>query len=179
MDLRSFFSVKTHFDRHSKEEVSQTSTILCYFLLHVLRAFLLTLCVVTSHLESARRRSCCCRPKLRGYRHHHFRDHPAFQGSWSKGYLFGKKGMLLVGGWESTVGLIGSFTIHACPIFHDRCWVLAMKGRYPLWWGLTDDMEYDEFSKTRLMPASFRRYASFSLHLPSFFFSCISTHNDI
>ena len=42
-----------------------------------------------------------------------------------------------------------------------------------------DDMEYDEFSETRLMPISFSRCASFSLYLPSFFFSCIFAHSDI
>ena len=68
------------------------------------RILLLTLCVVTDYLESMGRSSSCYGPKLGGYCHHHFLDHPASEGCWFKGPLLGGEGVLPAGRQGCTAG---------------------------------------------------------------------------
>lgn len=70
VDLKSFSSVRAHFEGLSFDEVNWSSLFLITSPCMFLRNFLLTLCAVTSHLDSIGESSSCCGPKLRGGCHH-------------------------------------------------------------------------------------------------------------
>ena len=57
-----------------------------------LRAFLLTLCVVTGHMETMGWPSICWRPKLRGNCSCHFQGHPTLWGYWWRAYSTWQRG---------------------------------------------------------------------------------------
>ena len=102
----------------------------------------LTLCVVTSYMESLGQCSSCCGPCFRSGDHPCFWDHLAFGGCWPEGPLPSWEDLLLAGGRGCTTGFDGSSTIHTCPTFHDWCWVPAVEEWHSLyraahgWFGL-------------------------------------------
>lgn len=98
VDMKSCPSVRAHSGGISFDEVSKSLTFSYHSLFKFPRNLLLTLCVVTRHLESIGGSSSNCRPELRGNYHRCFRDHPTSKRCWFKGPLLSGKDVLpLVG----------------------------------------------------------------------------------
>ena len=118
-----------------------------------LRAFLLTLCVVTGHMEPIGWPFTHCRPELGNSYPCHLWDHLAFQGCWLEGSLPGGEGTLPIDGCGCATSLDDPPEFMLTPLS-------MMDVEYDLWrqgipfaGRVTDELDCKEFNDTRLMPS--------------------------
>ena len=118
-----------------------------------LRAFLLTLCVVTGHMEPMGWPFARCRPELGDSYPCHLWDHPAFQGCWLEGSLLGGEGTLPIDGCGCATSLNDPPEFMLTPLsMTDAEYDLWRQG-IPFAGRVTNELDCKEFNDTRLMPS--------------------------
>ena len=118
-----------------------------------LRAFLLTLCVVTGHMEPMGWPFAPCRPELGDGYPCHLWDHPDFQGCWLEGSLPSGKGTLSIDGCRCATSLDDPPEFMLTPLsMTDAEYDLWRQG-IPFAGRVTDELDCKEFNDTSLMPS--------------------------